>query len=414
MLTYLAGDVPVNCLALNPELSANLSWEQCHMGRQDICVTKLLVSSIWNTSQFPVLPPPPGVVEETSSVSERFIRKLLLSYISLLVNSADELALARCLCLPDRGLSHKGFTALKHLAAKKQMSMFLTTFSFVFEMRREKATSESYAPLFPYSKALGEFVDLADKLMIITQDIPSVDQLFLPFASLGGFEGQRLNPVGCGGSMRGQKVIKLLRSVLDMESTKMSQNQGTEDLCDQESSQSTPVQFPSLLSQFSSPQVVDKPLDTKYKEQIENKSHYGWAAQDVTLKENNPPDAHCRESDTASDTHKPHTSNRRPIVYETLEKHHKNEQLSELTIEAPVSSSTVSEEAKTALGQGQPSTTLTAGIKVNKSKGPSLKRKKLQLEQNEKLKRARKGVSKKKTIPVSKGQKLLTNFFKTS
>lgn len=135
----------------------------------------------------------------------------------------------------------------------------------------------------------------------------------------------------------------------------------------------------------------------------------------MTLKENHPPNTHCKESDTASDTSKPHISHKRPIIYETLEKHHKNEQLGELPIEAPASSSAaVSEEGKIAPGQGQSLSTPTAGIKVNKSKGPSLKRKKLQLEQNEKLKRARKGDSKKKVIPVSKDQKLLTIFFKKS
>ncbi len=52
------------------------------------------------------------------------VHQVFLSFLGLLVNSRDELSLARCLSYSPTGLDHKGFTALKNLAKLKNMSMY--------------------------------------------------------------------------------------------------------------------------------------------------------------------------------------------------------------------------------------------------------------------------------------------------
>jgi len=50
--------------------------------------------------------------------------KVLLSYLRLLVNSRDELALSQAINIPYRELAHKQFTALRKVAREKNMPMF--------------------------------------------------------------------------------------------------------------------------------------------------------------------------------------------------------------------------------------------------------------------------------------------------
>ncbi|XP_064312452.1 PCNA-interacting partner isoform X5 [Phalacrocorax carbo] len=52
-------------------------------------------------------------------------KKCVCSYLSVLVNSKDDLALAHILNVPDRGLGREAFTNLKHASQKKEMSIFL-------------------------------------------------------------------------------------------------------------------------------------------------------------------------------------------------------------------------------------------------------------------------------------------------
>ncbi|XP_035306522.1 PCNA-interacting partner isoform X2 [Cricetulus griseus] len=52
-------------------------------------------------------------------------KKIFFSYLGLLVNSKNDLALAHVLNIPDRGLGREAFTDLKHAAREKQLSMFL-------------------------------------------------------------------------------------------------------------------------------------------------------------------------------------------------------------------------------------------------------------------------------------------------
>lgn len=52
-------------------------------------------------------------------------KKCVCSYLSLLVNSKDDLALANILNVPDRGLDREAFTSLKHVSQERKMSIFL-------------------------------------------------------------------------------------------------------------------------------------------------------------------------------------------------------------------------------------------------------------------------------------------------
>jgi len=52
------------------------------------------------------------------------VEQVILGYLRLLVNSRDELALARVINVPHRGLDHHAFTDVKHEAKRRGLSMY--------------------------------------------------------------------------------------------------------------------------------------------------------------------------------------------------------------------------------------------------------------------------------------------------
>ena len=100
-----------------------------------------------------------------------------MGYLELLVNTRNEIALARIIDIPSRGLDHKAFTDLKHTARPKNMSMYQTAVSHVMRIR---LGGKSYAPgsdnlLSQHTKGLSELVDLIHKLQnIVEEDQDSV------------------------------------------------------------------------------------------------------------------------------------------------------------------------------------------------------------------------------------------------
>jgi len=52
------------------------------------------------------------------------VEQVILGYLRLLVNSRDELALARVINSPHRGLDHRAFTDVKHEAKRRGLSMY--------------------------------------------------------------------------------------------------------------------------------------------------------------------------------------------------------------------------------------------------------------------------------------------------
>jgi len=55
---------------------------------------------------------------------QRFVEQVILGYLRLLVNSRDELALARVINVPHRDLDHRAFTDIKHEAKRRGLSMY--------------------------------------------------------------------------------------------------------------------------------------------------------------------------------------------------------------------------------------------------------------------------------------------------
>ncbi|XP_023043865.1 PCNA-interacting partner isoform X1 [Piliocolobus tephrosceles] len=102
-------------------------------------------------------------------------RKIIFSYLNLLVNSKNDLAVAHILNIPDRGLGREAFTDLKHAAREKQMSIFLVATSFI---RTIELGGKGYAPppsdpLRTHVKGLSNFINFIDKLDEILGEIPN-------------------------------------------------------------------------------------------------------------------------------------------------------------------------------------------------------------------------------------------------
>nr|XP_021140362.1 PCNA-interacting partner isoform X7 [Columba livia] len=100
-------------------------------------------------------------------------RKCVCSYLSLLVNSKDDLALAHILNVPDRGLGREAFTTLKHASQKIKMSIFLMATSFIrtVELGGRGCSSSLFDPLKAHVKGLSNFVNFIDKLQEIVGEI---------------------------------------------------------------------------------------------------------------------------------------------------------------------------------------------------------------------------------------------------
>ncbi|XP_054659267.1 PCNA-interacting partner isoform X1 [Grus americana] len=100
-------------------------------------------------------------------------KKCVCSYLSLLVNSKDDLALAHILNVPDRGLGREAFTNLKHVSQKKKMSIFLMATSFIrtVELGGRGCASSLFDPLRVHVKGLSDFVNFIDKLQEIIGEI---------------------------------------------------------------------------------------------------------------------------------------------------------------------------------------------------------------------------------------------------
>ncbi|XP_007527989.1 PCNA-interacting partner isoform X4 [Erinaceus europaeus] len=102
-------------------------------------------------------------------------KKIIFSYLNLLVNSKNDLALAHILNIPDRGLGREAFTDLKHAAREKHMSIFLVATSFI---RTIELGGKGYAPLpsnplWKHVKGLSNFINFIDKLDEILGEIPN-------------------------------------------------------------------------------------------------------------------------------------------------------------------------------------------------------------------------------------------------
>ncbi|KAM5289362.1 PCNA-interacting partner isoform 6-T6 [Ctenodactylus gundi] len=102
-------------------------------------------------------------------------KTIFMSYLNLLVNSKNDLALAHILNIPDRGLGREAFTNLKHAAREKQMSIFLVATSFI---RALELGGKGYAPspsdpLRTHVKGLSNFINFIDRLEEVLGETPN-------------------------------------------------------------------------------------------------------------------------------------------------------------------------------------------------------------------------------------------------
>ncbi|KAF7664403.1 hypothetical protein LDENG_00178620 [Lucifuga dentata] len=102
------------------------------------------------------------------------VRRVFCSYLDLLVNSKNNLALALTLDVPSRALGRVAFTDIKHAAHKNHTSLFLAVTSFV---RAIQLGGKGYAPaesdpLRKHLKGLSDFVQFLDNLEEILGEIP--------------------------------------------------------------------------------------------------------------------------------------------------------------------------------------------------------------------------------------------------
>ncbi|XP_032544749.1 PCNA-interacting partner isoform X1 [Chiroxiphia lanceolata] len=123
-----------------------------------------------------VLPTPSTQVDRQGQENVKasiLAKKSVCSYLNLLVNSKDDLALAHILNVPDRGLGREAFTNLKHASQEKKMSIFLMATSFIrtIELGGRDCASSLYDPLRAHVKGLSSFVTFIDKLQEIVGEI---------------------------------------------------------------------------------------------------------------------------------------------------------------------------------------------------------------------------------------------------
>ncbi|XP_008936585.1 PREDICTED: PCNA-interacting partner [Merops nubicus] len=100
-------------------------------------------------------------------------KKCVCSYLSLLVNSKDDLALAHILNVPDRGFDREAFTNLKHASQERKMSIFLMATSFIrtVELGGRGCASSLFDPLKVHVKGLSNLVNFIDKLQEVVGEI---------------------------------------------------------------------------------------------------------------------------------------------------------------------------------------------------------------------------------------------------
>ncbi|XP_072257236.1 PCNA-interacting partner isoform X2 [Pyxicephalus adspersus] len=94
------------------------------------------------------------------------VQRIFCSYLTLLVNSKNDIALAQVLNCPDRDLGREAFTDLKRAARNKQMSLFLVATSFIrtLELGGKGYAPSETDPLRKHFKGLSLFVHFIDKL----------------------------------------------------------------------------------------------------------------------------------------------------------------------------------------------------------------------------------------------------------
>ncbi|KAI5093932.1 PCNA-interacting partner [Silurus meridionalis] len=140
---------------------------------------EFLLGSTQNTEDAEMIPPVPPTpssrVRTCSAQVQRAVRRLFCSYLGMLVNTKNDLAVAHALNTPNRCLGRSAFTDLKHAARKSNTSLFLAATSFI---RAIELGGKGYAPpesdpLRKHLKGLSLFVHFMDQLDEILGETPN-------------------------------------------------------------------------------------------------------------------------------------------------------------------------------------------------------------------------------------------------
>ncbi|XP_035415462.1 PCNA-interacting partner isoform X2 [Cygnus atratus] len=126
-----------------------------------------------NSGCVPSTPAPVNRQDQSNAKVMFMAKKCVYSYLSLVVNSKDDLALAHILNVPDRGLGREAFTKLKHASQERKMSIFLMATSFIrtVELGGKGCAASLFDPLRVHVKGLSNFVNFIDKLEEILGEI---------------------------------------------------------------------------------------------------------------------------------------------------------------------------------------------------------------------------------------------------
>ncbi|XP_077090475.1 PCNA-interacting partner isoform X2 [Siphateles boraxobius] len=106
---------------------------------------------------------------------QRVVRRVFCSYLGLLLNCKNDLALVYTLDNPNRSLGHIAFTDLRHAACNDASSFFLTVTSFVRAIQlggKGYAPPESH-PLRKHIKGLLEFLNFVDQCQDVLGETPN-------------------------------------------------------------------------------------------------------------------------------------------------------------------------------------------------------------------------------------------------
>lgn len=108
------------------------------------------------------------------SQSLEYTLTILKSFLNLLVNSRDEVAIACALACPLVNLSHEGFTIIKRAASQEKSPIYQFVLSYVMKKRLGGAgyAAPENCPISTYGKELANFVDVMDKLQTLVEDNP--------------------------------------------------------------------------------------------------------------------------------------------------------------------------------------------------------------------------------------------------
>lgn len=211
------------------------------------------------------------------------------SYLRLLVNSRDELALARAITGPAHNLDQKYFTVIRQKTKETNMPMYQTIVSYTtqLDLGGKNAPTDDHI-FFEFQDVLQDFVSLMEKLQTRVEEtavasqavgkvvsgavgwlakvgVSGLDKVTPIMTRLGEEAKRRLTgggstparSVGCGGSMAGRPAVKMLREVVDQLSHRGEVERGGHLAHKNTNASKTPNNKTSLINLFKTPGPVN-------------------------------------------------------------------------------------------------------------------------------------------------------------